>query len=96
MATSPRPAFQEPLALMKLSLSPYVYSRYKWGELDFWYSRLESLEKRREYYNKKAAWSAKDVVEVDSIDNYINECIDIIDEYEDGMFYEDRIEWEYD
>jgi hypothetical protein len=40
----------------------------------YWESRIETLEKSRERYNKKRGWSAEDVAAVEEIDAEIQEC----------------------
>jgi hypothetical protein len=59
----------------------------------FWLRRKESLEKEREYFNKKRGWSAMDMVAVDKIDEEIQECDDELDKL---YAEEDRLECEYD
>jgi hypothetical protein len=60
----------------------------------FWLRRIESLEKEREYFNKKRGWSAADIVAVERIDEEIAECqeeLEFLDANE-----ENRLEVEYD
>ena len=52
-----------------------------------WYREIEMLERRREKYNKKAAWSASDMAEVDRIDKKIKECEKILEALEDEDWY---------
>ncbi len=54
---------------------------YEWeAEQPSTYQReIELLERRREKYNKKASWSAKDAAEVDKIDKEIAENQKMID-----------------
>lgn len=66
------------------------------AELDdprFWQSRIEQLEREREFFNKKRGWSAADLVCVERIDAQIEECED---ELERIYAEEDRLEAEYD
>ena len=59
----------------------------------YWLDRIEILEKEREYFNKKRAWSAGDIMAVERIDGEIKECENELDAlYGD----EDRLENEYD
>ncbi len=51
-----------------------------------WYREIESLERRREKYNKKAAWSASDVAEVDRIDKKIKEYEKILEALEEDWY----------
>jgi hypothetical protein len=48
----------------------------------YWSSRLETLERCRERYNKKRGWSAEDIDAVNEIDAEIQECEDNIDRLE--------------
>ncbi len=48
----------------------------------YWESRLETLERCRERYNKKRAWSADDIQAVDEIDAEIQVCEENIDRIE--------------
>jgi hypothetical protein len=62
------------------------------AELDsvaYWESRLETLERCRERYNKKAAWSAADIDAVDEIDAEMAECEENIDRLEGEDWVED-------
>jgi hypothetical protein len=59
----------------------------------YWLRRMESLEKEREYFNKKRAWSAADMLAVDRIDEEIAECEDALDNL---YAEEERLEVEYD
>ncbi len=40
----------------------------------YWESRIETLERCRERYNKKRGWSAEDIAAVEDIDAQIQEC----------------------
>ena len=59
----------------------------------FWNKRIESLEKEREYFNKKRGWSAADIACVEQIDDEIKECQE---EVEALYAEEDRLEYVYD
>ncbi len=68
------------------------YTRNMIADLDsvsFWESRIETLEKSRERYNKKRGWSAEDVAAVDAIDAEIQECENEIARLEEYDDYED-------
>lgn len=59
----------------------------------FWNRRIESLEKEREYFNKKRGWSAADIACVEQIDDDIKECQEEIE----ALYAEqDRLEYVYD
>lgn len=44
------------------------------NSVSYWESRIETLEMLREPYNRKPAWSAKDLLAVEEIDREIDEC----------------------
>jgi hypothetical protein len=54
----------------------------------YWESRIDTLERCRERYNKKAAWSAEDVQAVDNIDAEIQECEENIERLEEDDWVE--------
>jgi hypothetical protein len=54
----------------------------------YWESRLETLERSRERYNKKRGWSAEDIQAVDEIDAEIRECEENIDRIEEWDEFE--------
>ena len=59
----------------------------------YWESRIETLEKSRERYNKKRGWSAEDVAAVEEIDAEIQECeneIARIEAYDDYDYEYDQ------
>ena len=62
-------------------------------EISFWEQRIESLERQRNLYTRKPAWTSQMIKDVEQIDYYINEC-----EVElDKLYAEvDRLEWMYD
>lgn len=62
-------------------------------EISFWEQRIESLERQRNLYARKPAWTSQMIKDVEQIDYYINEC-----EVElDKLYAEvDRLEWMYD
>jgi hypothetical protein len=72
-----------------------------WESVSYWEIRREALEKQREIYNKKRAWSAIDAKEVEWIDEQIKECSErlgyLTDEDIEAMWDEyDRREVEWD
>lgn len=86
-----RPDFMEPLPTSP-SVEAYRKAFYedmqkRQQEFYEWEARqpgtykreIENLERRRQKYNKKAAWSAKDAAEVDKIDRDILENQKMID-----------------
>ncbi len=107
-ATSPtakeRPGFLEPIPSSP-KVDPYrkvLYEDMKKKEQEFyeWEARqpstyrreIELLERRREKYNKKAAWSAKDAAEVDKIDKEIEANQKMIDWLEEDYDYDEDSE----
>jgi hypothetical protein len=44
------------------------------NDILFWERRMESLEKRRQRYSQKAAWSSETIKLVEKIDLDIREC----------------------
>jgi hypothetical protein len=93
-----RPEFMEPLPSSP-STDAYrkaFYEEMKKREQEYyeweaqqpgtWYREIESLERRREKYNKKAAWSASDVAEVDRIDKKIKEYEKILEALEEDWY----------
>lgn len=68
----------------------------EWSSPEYWERRIESLEKQREKYNKKPAWSAEDVAEIDRIDKAIHDCDIYIRDLYIHMDEQDRFEYEYD
>jgi hypothetical protein len=52
------------------------YEDYLLDELDtpsYWERQIETLEKQREYFNKKHGWSAADIASVEDIDARMKE-----------------------
>lgn len=89
-------AMMERVKKMYLEMDKKNYQEALLDDLDspsYWNSRIEQLEKEREYFNKKRGWSAMDIACVDSIDAQIYEC-----EQELERIYAeaDRLEVEYD
>ena len=46
----------------------------EWDSPSYWLSRIETLERCRERYNKKRAWGAEDISGADAIDDEIAVC----------------------
>ena len=67
---------------------------YEWeaNQPSTWTRMIDELERRREKYNKKAAWSAMDLLEVEKIDKRIAECEDILGRLEEDDEYYDESE----
>ena len=89
-------AMMERVHKQYLEIQRRDYVNYMLAELDspsYWYRRIESLEKERQYFNKKRGWSAADIMAVDRIDAEIAECEDELDRLESDV---DRLEAEYD
>ncbi len=86
--TSPsekRPEFLEPISPPKPTAHLKIYEEeMKQRQQDYldweaslpstWIREIERLEREREKYNKKAAWSASDLATVERIDQEIKEC----------------------
>lgn len=95
-----RPDFLEPLsptrsaAIQKawaddLRRQQEEYLIWEADQPDTWRREIENLERMRERYNKKAAWAATDVAEVEKIDKRILELQIILNALEQ------RLEEEY-
>jgi hypothetical protein len=94
-----RPEFLEPLSptprteayrnafLEDLKKRQEEYLIWESQQPGTWYREIEMLERRREKYNKKAAWSASDMAEVDRIDKKIKECEKILETLEEEDWY---------
>jgi len=97
-STKDRPEFLEPLALSpksdayrKVMLEDMEkrqqeFLAWEARQPGTWYREIEALERYREKYNKKAAWSANDAAEVDRIDKKIKECEKILEELEEEYY----------
>jgi hypothetical protein len=66
---------------------------HEFNTVSFWEKRIDDLEIRRYVFNRKAAWSADDIAQVDMIDEEIKECQKQIDDIYDAQ---DRLEYDYD
>jgi len=73
-----RPSFIEPLLKTGrtyfTNVDPANYLDNDWNSISYWEWRIRSLEHRRTRYNKKAAWSMIDIIEVEEIDHDLNEA----------------------
>jgi hypothetical protein len=79
-----RPSFLEPLPNLKptvmdtlLDLAEADYNNRladDWDSISFWEWRIRSLESCRTRYTRKAAWSIRDLAEVDEIDESLKEA----------------------
>jgi hypothetical protein len=96
--TSPRPGFLEPLsptpstqlqANMEIEMTVRVANYWNW-QMDhpgFWEEKIEQLEKRREKYNTKGGWSAKDSAAADLIDEELKYCFKELQQLKEDMNY---------
>ncbi len=50
----------------------------EWYSISFWEWRTRSLESRRHRLVRKAAWTAKDCMEIDEINDDLKEASDMI------------------
>ena len=64
--------------------------------ISYWKSRIEKLQKMREPYNKKPAWSAEMMEQVEQVDLEIQECLDEIDKIKQKYYKEECDEEEYE
>lgn len=53
------------------------------NSVSYWEDRIDMLEMQRERYNRKRAWSAKDILAIEEIDEEIAECEENIYELEE-------------
>lgn len=89
-------AMQERLFQRYREIDRQIYIQNMIDDLDdpsYWLRRIESLEREREFFNKKRGWSATEIACVERIDAKIKECEDELDRL---YSEEDRIEAEYD
>jgi hypothetical protein len=87
-----RPSFLEPLALpsptspVAQSLADLAQADYnnnladEWDSISFWDWRIRCLESRLFRFTKKAAWSVRDLAEVEEIDASLKEAHKRIEE----------------
>jgi hypothetical protein len=85
-----RPTFIEPAPMATstvmdtlVDLAETDYTNYladEWDSISFWEWRIRCLENRRARFTKKAAWSIRDLMEVEEIDEGLNEAFTRIDE----------------
>ena len=79
-----RPSFIEPLpspmATVLDNLADLAEADYnkrladEWDSISYWDWRIRCLENRRARFTKKAAWSVRDLAEVEEIDESLNEA----------------------
>lgn len=90
--TSPRPDFLEPLSptsSVQLHTKWQIAEYWNW-QMDhpgFWEEKIEQLEKRREKYNVKSGWSAKDIAAADAIDEELTYCFKELQQFKEHMDY---------
>jgi len=85
-----RPSFIEPLpspmATVLDNLADLAEADYnkrladEWDSISYWDWRIRCLENRRARFTKKAAWSVRDLAEVEEIDESLNEAHKRIEE----------------
>jgi hypothetical protein len=90
--TIPRPDFLEPLSptssvQLHTKLQIAEYWNWQMDHPGFWEEKIEQLEKRREKYNVKGGWSAKDVVAADAIDEELRYCFKELQQLKEDMDY---------
>lgn len=92
---SPRPDFLEPLSPSSTTqkkneeeMKERIKAYWDWQmeQPGFWEEKIEQLEKSREKYNRKGAWSANDLVAVNAIDAELEYCwknlYELLEEYD--------------
>jgi hypothetical protein len=52
----------------------------EWDSISYWDWRIRCLENRRARFTKKAAWSVRDIAEVEEIDESLKEAYTRINE----------------
>ena len=85
-----RPSFLEPLpspmATVLDNLADLAQADYnnnlanEWDSISYWDWRIRSLESRRARFTRKAAWSVRDLDEVEEIDESLKEAYARINE----------------
>ena len=78
-----RPSFIEPLmqSIDDLAKKDQENSlAEEWYSISFWEWRTRSLENRRHRLVRKAAWTAKDCMEIDEINDDLKEASDMINQ----------------
>jgi len=58
--------------------------RDEWYSISFWEWRTRSLESRRHRLVRKAAWTAKDCMEIDEINDDLKEASDMINQLQNA------------
>lgn len=56
----------------------------EWYSISFWEWRTRSLENRRHRLVRKAAWTAKDCMEIDEINDDLKEASDMINQLQNA------------
>jgi len=56
----------------------------EWYSISFWEWRTRSLESRRHRLVRKAAWTAKDCMEIDEINDDLKEASDMINQLQNA------------
>jgi hypothetical protein len=78
-----RPSFIEPLMQTINDLAKKDQENSladEWYSISFWEWRTRSLENRRYRLVRKAAWTAKDCMEIDEINDDLKEASDMINQ----------------
>lgn len=84
-----RPSFIEPIPVMQ-SIYDLLKKDHEnkladdWYSISFWEWRTRSLETRRHRLVRKAAWSAKDCMEIDEINDHLKEASDMINQLQNA------------
>lgn len=82
-----RPSFIEPLMQTINDLAKKDQENSladEWYSISFWEWRTRSLESRRHRLVRKAAWSAKDCMEIDEINDDLKEASDMINQLQNA------------
>lgn len=82
-----RPSFIEPLmqTINDLAKKDQENSLVdEWYSISFWEWRTRSLESRRHRLVRKAAWTAKDCMEIDEINDDLKEASDMINQLQNA------------
>jgi hypothetical protein len=84
-----RPSFIEPIPVMQgiydlLKKDEENRLADEWYSISFWEWRTRSLESWRHRLVRKAAWSAKDCMEIDEINDDLKEAYDMINKLQNA------------
>jgi len=82
-----RPSFIEPLMQTINDLAKKDQENSlaeEWYSISFWEWRTRSLESRRHRLVRKAAWTAKDCMEIDEINDDLKEASDMINQLQNA------------